>query len=77
MKAADMAALDVDSGQSGFLQQEDKSSQVRFPNRGLWLSYASTVILVPVFFWSSHISNLEGGWCTLIWTSQAANKDWS
>lgn len=42
MKSEEMAALDVDTSQSGFLQQEEgRGDQVRDPSRGYELHYTS------------------------------------
>lgn len=44
MKSVDMAALDVDSSQSDFLQlEEGKSNQVRFPSRDCDCHYTSSL----------------------------------
>lgn len=72
MKADDMAALDVDSSKSDFLQQEEgRGNQVRF-------LYCIVVLVIGLACGFSNkrvcITYLKPGggyYCALIWTSQA------
>lgn len=73
MKSEAMAALNVDSSQSGFLQQEEgNGNQVRVPSRGYEFHVRRVCVLSTwVVLTEVHAFQLGEGDCTLIWTSQA------